>query len=65
MEGWQVRSTHGGQHFDFLGTGHVLAGGTQLTIWSGKDGKKHQEESTIADPANDHLFWCGRQAPSL
>eukprot|EP01046_Picozoa_sp_COSAG06_P103642 COSAG06_NODE_49818_length_323_cov_0.459821_1_plen_25_part_10 len=25
MEGWQVRSTHGGQLFDFLGTGHVLA----------------------------------------
>ena len=57
MEGWQVRSGRGGQHFDFAGTGHVVAGGAQLTIHSGKDGQKHQADSQLADSTNDHLFW--------
>ena len=57
MEGWQVRSGRGGQHFDFVGTGHVLAGGAQLTLHSGKDGQERQQASQLADSANDHLFW--------
>jgi hypothetical protein len=59
MEGWQVRSGQGGQHFDFASkmAGHVVAGGAQLTLHSGKDGQKHQAELQLADPTNDHFFW--------
>ena len=57
MEGWQLHSALGGQQFDFVGTGHVLDGGRQLTIYSGKDGQKQQAECMVADSINDHIFW--------
>ena len=57
MEGWQLHSALGGQQFDFVGTGHVLDGGRQLTIYSGKDGQKQQAHCMVADSINDHIFW--------
>ena len=57
LEGWQLRSARGGQHYDFAGRGTVLAGGTQITIWSGKEAKERSREEQLADRANDHVFW--------
>ena len=52
-----MRSARGGQQYDFAGRGTVLAGGTQITIWSGKEAEERSLEEQLEDRQNDHVFW--------